>query len=84
MMATAMVYGMEVYNGLRLFGRLTPYLLIIPINEMVQLILIVILFQSLVTGPLVRTVCRRLFSREEFYCNVCRNRLVMIETFKDV
>jgi hypothetical protein len=59
MMAAVMVYGMEVYNILRLSWSVTPAVFVIPLDETVRLILIVMGLQSFVGGPLAKALAVR-------------------------
>jgi hypothetical protein len=59
MMAAVMVYGMEVYNILRLSWSVTPSVFVIPLDETVRLILIVMILQSFVGGPLAKALAFR-------------------------
>ena len=60
MMAIAMVYGMEVYTSMLRAGGITGHTFIIPANEMVMLVVIVVLLETLIGGPLARYLASKI------------------------
>lgn len=65
LMSFMMVYAMEVYNSSIIHKGLTNKLFLLPINELIVLMIIVIVLQTLVGGPLVQMLARKIVNPEK-------------------
>lgn len=60
LMSFFMVYGMEVYNNAVIHKGMTNALFILPAGELVLLMAVVIVLETLIGGPLARKLAFRL------------------------
>lgn len=65
LMSFIMVYGMEVYNSALLNRGLTNDLFLLPAAELVFLMIVVILLETFIGGPLARRLAFRLVNPEK-------------------
>lgn len=64
LMSFVMVYGMEVYNRALLHGGLTNELFLLSPAELIVLMLLVIVLQTFIGGPLARRLAFRMVDPE--------------------
>ena len=60
-----MVYGMEVYNSAILNRGMTNALFLLPAGELVMLMMIVIVLETFIGGPLARKLAFRIVNPEK-------------------
>ena len=64
LMSFIMVYGMEVYNNAIINKGMTNELFILPVGQLVILMIVVIVLETFIGGPLARMLAFRLVDPE--------------------
>jgi hypothetical protein len=65
LMSFFMVYGMEVYNTAIIHKGITNSLFLLPIGELIMLMIVVIILETFIGGPLARKLTFRLVNPEK-------------------
>ncbi|TCL58376.1 uncharacterized protein DUF2798 [Kineothrix alysoides] len=60
LMASVMVYGMETYNTALLHGGMTNSFFLLPLSEFLGFVVIVMVLQEFIGGPIARKMAFRL------------------------